>query len=148
MAAKHNNNKKKNNYFTKAIQRYNDPDFIKYKNAKELEFESNIIFRELASGKIDIVEFGCYFVNPDLLNAMIKVSYEKYIFYYYSHQGMQALAQLKGADATISMVQDAHRRSTEAYRILNEGLQHLAATGDPNQVFALANLLFNYRSCF
>lgn len=143
--AKNNNN---NNYFTQNIQKFGK-DFLLYKNAKELEQESNKIFRELARGRVDLEKHGHYFLNQQFLESCIVNAYNKYTYHNISFTGINYFVINQpgaGQDMNIITVLEQHRRSAEAYCIILQTLNTIKSTYDYSYLYGLYDKLKNYRN--
>lgn len=151
MAQKNNNQKKRqNDYFSQNIQQYGE-NFLQYKNARELEIDSIKVFRGLARGSINIDRYGCYFLDPQFLNACIQAAYSKLVYYTVSFNGVNLLkdsifASGNTPDPNIIMVLDNHKKCSEAYNIILSNLYNIKNTGDVNYLVCLANSLSDYRN--
>lgn len=61
-----------NNYFTFMVRKYNDEDFVRFLKPEQIQKSAKErIFREMARGQIDYVEFGKYFVDSKFLENLI-----------------------------------------------------------------------------
>lgn len=151
MAVKNNNQKKKgNDYFTQSIQQYGE-NFLQYKNARDLEMDAIKVFRGLARGNINIDRYGCYFLEPQFLNACVQAAYSKYVYFKISQDGVNLLNDTIYAsgvtpDPNIIMILDHHKKSAEAYNIILAGLNNIRTTNDINYLFCLANSLSDYKN--
>lgn len=151
MAQKNNNQKKKqNDYFSQNIQQYGE-NFLQYKNARDLEMDSIKVFRGLARGNINIDRYGCYFLDPQFLNACIQTAYSKKVYFGISYDGVNyykdaIFASGYTPDPNIIMILDHHKKCLEAYTIIYDNLQNIRNTGDVNYLVCLANSLADYRN--
>lgn len=151
MAQKNNNQKKKqNDYFSQSIQQYGE-NFLQYKNARDLEMDSIKVFRGLARGNINIDRYGCYFLEPQFLNACIQAAYSKLVYFNISFSGVNyykdaIFASGNTPDPNIIMVLDHHKKCSEAYKIILDNLNNIRSTGDINYLVCLANSLSDYRN--
>lgn len=151
MAVKNNNQKKKgNDYFTQSIQQYGE-NFLQYKNARDLEMDAIKVFRGLARGNINIDRYGCYFLEPQFLNACVQAAYSKLTYFKISYDGVNLLkdnifASGRTPDPNIIMILDHHKKSAEAYNIILTGLYNIRNTNDINYLFCLANSLSDYKN--
>lgn len=151
MAVKNNNQKKKgNDYFTQSIQQYGE-NFLQYKNARDLEMDAIKVFRGLARGNINIDRYGCYFLEPQFLNACVQAAYSKWTYFKISYEGVNLLkdnifASGMTPDPNIIMILDHHKKSAEAYNIILAGLNNIRSTGDINYIFCLANNLSDFKN--
>lgn len=146
-----NNNKPKNNYFTNMTQRYNDKDFIKYRSSRELETDAQMIFKQLASSRININEYGRYFLYVNLMDACIKVAKENLMIHYLSMDALNFKIQAMSnagirLDTNLSMIREYHRRKYEAYNIIAYGLEQVKISADPNYLYTLVNNLSGYKN--
>lgn len=142
------NNNNNNNYFSQNIQKYGQ-DFLKYKNARDLEFDALKIFRELARERIDISKYGGYFLNSQFLNSCILAAERKYIHHNISWTGVNAFVLTNPqaqSDINVMSVLNEHKNSTEAYNIILNILNIIRATGDPNHLYSLVNQLKRFRN--
>lgn len=141
-----------NGYFQKQIQQ-NGENFLEFKNARNLENDSNMIFRELASGKFDVHKYGDYILRDDLLNACILSANNKYKLHAVSYNGVNFLIsntimQYGSADPYYYSVLEYHKRKMEAYGTLVTGFNNIRLTKDKAYVYTLSNSLAPYRNDF
>lgn len=142
----------KNGYFQKQIQQ-NGQNFLEFKNARNLENDSMMIFRELAAGKIDIQKYGDYLLDDNLLNACILSATNKYKMHAVSYNGVNLLIgnatlQYGSADPYYFSVLEYHKRRMEAYGMLINGFNNIKMTKDKAYIFTLSNSLSYYRNDF
>lgn len=146
---RNNNNNNNNNYFAKNI-REKGPDFIHYKNARELTNDAPKIFREIARGQIDLMKYGEYFLDPQFLECCLQAAYNKYSFHSISQSGVDMLitANMNQGimiDNTMVAVKESHKRTAEAYCIIWNTLNGLKLNQDLSNLFVLASQLQNYK---
>lgn len=145
-----NNNKKNNNgYFQQNIQKFGE-NFLDYKNAKNLEFEANKIFKDLAKQIINLDKHGHYFLDQQFLYSLLKTAHDKFLYHNVSYTGVQLLVQqtnMRGetVSSNIIFVLEKHRKAAEAYQLIITHLEMLKTSKDLNYVYVLANNLYNYR---
>lgn len=72
--------KQRDNYFKQQIKRLG-PNFLECKTSEELAYDSMRIFRDIASGNIDVNTEAVYLTNPKLLPICTTVAHSK-VFYY------------------------------------------------------------------
>lgn len=145
-----NQRRKPNDYFTMNIQQYGE-NFLEFKNARDLEMESIRIFRGLARGQIDIDKYGHYFLDGQLLSSCIQAAFSKKIYFDISYTGVFKLHESIFAsgdtpDPNILMVLDHHKKSSEAYKIILDGLNNIRATNNVNYLVCLVDSLSAFRN--
>ena len=147
---KKNNNKKGKDYFSQSIERYGGEDFLRFKNAAEIEREAPRIFRDLARGNVNIHKFGYMFLNNQFLSSLIKSANENYEFYNISYQGVNTLMYHiinngMVIDNKITNTLNQHKVKCEAYSVILRYLNALQSSQDLNYLPLLVNALSQYK---
>lgn len=143
------NNNNNNNYFAKNI-RERGKDFLCYKNARELYNDSRKVFREIAKGQIDLLQYGEYFLDQQFLECCIQSSYTEFAKSSISMQGVellisQAFNNGQPVDQLTIAVKEDHKRKAEAYCIIYQVMMGIKATHDLNNLFVLPSKLKDYK---
>lgn len=142
--SKHN----QNNYFERNIKQ-SGPNFIQLKNARDLQFEALIMFKDLVRGKIDVREYEEYFRDPQFLESCLFKAMEKHTFHYISMSGVSMLLhnqnpQLQN-DPQVLAVLDFHQKASAGFKLLYDGLDAFKTTGQIELLLPIAGQLRNYR---
>lgn len=142
-----NNN---NNFFSQNIRERGE-DFINFMNAKDIQYSSVKVFRELSRGKIDLVEYGQYFLDKRFLDGCLIEAHNKYRFYSISYNGVVQLINAisysgQQVDTEVVAVAEDHKKSMEAYGFIIEGLNAVMTTGDPMNLLRTVSVLTKYRN--
>lgn len=140
-----------NSYFTRQYNVYGE-NFTNFKNARDIEFESNKIFRDLANGLIDLEKHGKAFEDPEFVGVLVNIAYHKLIYHDATRIGLEqyiSLAQVNGIilDNYIYQVHSDHIRSTEAYSMLYSALLNIQLNHDYMAVLpSLMPMLNGYKN--
>lgn len=147
MAGPNNKGKNQNNYFTQQIKQ-NGENFINLKDARQLKQDSLRIFRDIAKGKIDPEKEGQLLLNPELIEAAILASEEKYLFHQVSRDGVSLLIFTNNNNVSdeVRAVHDFHSKATEGYKLILDCFYNLKYTGNVNHLYAATNLLRKFRN--
>lgn len=137
-------NNKQNNYFERNIKQLG-PNFIQFKNARDLQFESLIMFKDLVRGKIDVREYEEYFRDPQFLESCIFKANEKFGFHYISFAGVSCLVQQGHNDNQTLATLDYHQKASAGFKLLYDGLTAFKTTGQIEILLPIAGQLRHYR---
>lgn len=142
-----NKSKKQNNYFTQQIKQ-NGENFINLKDARQLKQDCIRIFRDIAKGKIDPEQEGQFMLVPELLEAAILASEEKYLFHQISRDGISVLIFTNNNNVSddVRAVHDFHAKATEGYKLILDCFYNLKYTSNINHLYAATNLLRSFRN--
>lgn len=137
-------------FFSQSKKQYGD-DFLRYMNARDLQFKAPLIFRQMAKGQINVVENGHYFLDPTFLEACIIAANSKCTFHSISRDGVDLLIRTvmaNNAQITNEMnaVLDFHVRAAEAYSEILNALNNINNTMNTDCLLPLVNKLSNYRN--
>lgn len=138
----HNNNN--NNYFTQNIKELGE-NFLRHKTPRDLEFDANRIFRDLAKAKIQIEKFGGYFLDDTLSMCLMKVANEKYIYYNVIWSGVNMLLQAQPSNGEVLSVFQKVSRSREAYLTILSCLDAVKKSQDFHYLYGLVSQLNQFR---
>ena len=136
-----------NNYFSQNIKEYGE-DFLKFKNPRTLEIESNKIFRDLAKNSVQINKYGNYFLDKDFIMILIKQANKKYIYYNVCYNGIYTMAHLQpqvAQDKDVLGTLESINRSRSAYEILINCFIAIQNTGDYKNLYSLSSQLNQFR---
>lgn len=106
---------KRKNYFSDNIQR-NGENFLQQYDAKKLRNDSPRIIKDIAFGNIDFDEYGIYFSDPQLINALIDVVYTKLVIHRTSYNALEYMSR-EMSNSDIESIKRYHRRQVEAYQL-------------------------------
>lgn len=135
-----------NNFFTKAIQRYGE-DFINKIHSMEMKNATSQIFRELAKGRIDIQKHGHYFLDTQFLEICLSEAIEKLNYHAINYQATNWYINNFRVNSKVYLdVLEQNRKYCNAYNLIVTHFTNLKMTGDIGHIFALANLLRNFRN--
>lgn len=153
--AKGNNNKPKSNYFAQEIQKKGE-NFLEGKTSKDMQWDAQRVFRDLARGNVNIDQYYIYFLEVQFLDNCIKFAYDKMTEHNYCFMGTnllftqlgctnQMMCQPQQMNELLAVV-NKHKRSYEAYSMIFTSLNNLKLCGDPAILKVLSNNLKNYRN--
>lgn len=157
MAKKHGgvkggrNDGRRNNYFQQEIQKAGNKNFLDTKNARNFEFDSTRIFRDLARGNIDVLYYAEYFKDPNLLEALILNSNKLAVKNNIEYSGVIALINYNKYnriffdEGLFAAVADEHKQAMEAYTIICNHMMQFKQTHDPNVLLPMVQHLQRYR---
>jgi hypothetical protein len=146
MAYQQNNKRQQNNYFTNSIKQGGE-NFLDFKNSNDMKRDAIRMFRDLARGKINIAAHGHYLLNNQFLESCIAACQDKLEYHGISYKGISYMVSGTGEQsAPVMAVLDFHRRASEAYTIIMNGLLAIKATGDANHLVTIVSNLNNYRN--
>lgn len=135
------------NYFKNNIERFGD-EFLAYKNSTDLKREAPIIFRQIASKKIDLESYGHFFLEKQFLQSCIDVAIEKIRFHGASADGLRFLISASTSnglyyDPYCDEVLRKHINTCNAYNIVYGYLNQLKMSQDLNYLYAMADTLIS-----
>ena len=139
------NKKQRPNYFSQNIQRFGE-NFLRQKNANELEMDSIRIFRDIARGNIDPEADGKYFLEPQFLESCISGASLKLNLFTTNYNGVLMLVNSGVSDQMTISILEYNKRCMEAYTIIYNHLNNIKVTGDTNYLVTMSNNLRNYRN--
>ncbi len=140
-----------NSYFEKQYNAYGE-NFTNFKTSRDIEFESNKIFRDLANGLIDLEKHGKAFEDPEFVGVLREVAYRKMIYHQATKIGLETYIssmQYQGiqVDNYLYQVCGDHARSLEAYTLLFQAFSNIQLNHDYMAVLpVLMPLLNQYRT--
>lgn len=145
-----NNNQKQNNFFTQSIKDKGE-NFLDFMTAKDLQFSALKIFRELARGRIDVKEYGDFFLEPPLLEALFIEGEKKYKFYSITYNSVLysmnvVVAAGQCPDQDVVAVSEDLKRSLDAYGIIMNTLIALKTNGNASILYGAINALRYYKN--
>lgn len=148
--SKINNNRSGRDFFSQSKKQYGE-EFLKYMNARELQFKSAQIFRQMAKGQVDVVENGKYFLEPQFLEACLITANSKYTLHSISRDGVSLLvntlvSQGVKVSPDINSVLDFHTRATEAYLEILNTMNIINNSGNTDCLIPMIQKLSNYRN--
>ena len=137
-------------FFSQAKKQYGE-DFLRYINARDLQFKAPLIFRQMSKGQINVVENGHYFLDPVFLEACMIAANSKLSLHSISRDGVDLLARnLINSNMQISndvnAVLDFHTRASEAYGEILNALNSINNTMNTDCLLPLVSKLNNYRN--
>ena len=139
------NKKQRPNYFTQNVQRFGD-NFLRQKNANELEMDSIRVFIDIARGNSDVENDGKYFLEPQFLESCISGASLKLNMFTTNYNGVLMLVNSGVNDTMTVSILEYNKRCMEAYTIIYNHLNNIKVTGDINYLATMANNLRNYRN--
>jgi hypothetical protein len=115
--------------------------------------DAKAICKDIASGNIDIKTEHAYFLQPELIDALIKFTSSKLYYYSVLHYSVDKVytetVQLNGGgaiDPTVQVIIAQLAKSKEAYRMLNEAFIAIKTTGNSESwITCLVNNLYQGR---
>lgn len=133
------------NYFKNNIERMGE-EFLSFKNSSDFKREAPIIFRQIATKKIDLESYGHFFLEKQFLQSCIDSAIEKARFHGASADGLQALISMsisRGVyyDPYYDEVLRQHINTSNAYNTVYSFLINLKNTQDLNYLYAMADTL-------
>lgn len=145
-----NSNKGGRDFFSQSKKQYGE-DFLKYMNARDLQFKSAQIFRQMSKGQVDVIENGKYFLEPQLLEACLVTANSKYMLHSISRDGVNMLVnnlvnQGVKVSTDINSVLDFHIRAAEAYSAILNAMNIINNMGTTDCLIPLVQKLSNYRN--
>lgn len=140
---KRNLKRMQNGYFEKQYNAYGE-NFTNFKTSRDIEFESNKIFRDLANGLIDYEKHGKAFEDNEFVEVLRNVAYKKMLYHDATCTGLNTYityCQYNGIqlDNYIYTVCGEHMQSLEAYRLLFQAFSNILISHD--YVAELARLM-------
>ena len=139
-----------NNFFEQSKKQFGE-QFLNFIDIRTLTLKSAQIFRQLARGQINIEEEGQYFLNQNLLEAMINSANAKYELHYISANGLQ-YQQLDMANKGIEIdskclaIMEYHKKCAQGYQLILNTMINIRNTRDTSCLYYLVNSLSNYRN--
>lgn len=130
---------KRKNYFSDNIQR-NGENFLQQFDAKKLRNDARRIVMDIAFGNIDFDEYGIYFSDPQLINALIDVVYTKLVIHSTSFNGLDFMSK-SVSSSDIENIKRYHRRLAEAYQLFYDYFTSIKASGYSGESIALLKVL-------
>lgn len=118
---------KRKNYFSDNIQRFGD-NFLQQYDAKKLRNDSPRIIKDIAFGNIDFDEYGIYFSDPQLINALIDVVYTKLTIHRVSYNALEYMSR-DMSNSDIESIKRYHRRLVEAYQLFYDYFKGIEMSG-------------------
>lgn len=106
---------KRKNYFSENVQR-NGENFLQQFDAKKLRNDSRRIIMDIAFGNIDFDDYGIYFSDPQLINALIDVVYTKLTIHRTSYNALDYMSR-EVTSSDIENIKRYHRRLVEVYQL-------------------------------
>lgn len=142
-AEKRSEQRMKNSYFTQQYDAYGE-NFSNFKNPQDIRRESFKIFRALADAAIDLEKHTKCFQDPEFVNTLRDVAYEKMVTHYSTQLGLERIINERVWNN--QFVEDfmyqnytAHQRSAEAYTLLYQAFSNIQITG--NYIGVLTTLM-------
>lgn len=130
---------KRKNYFSDNIQR-NGENFLQQFDAKKLRNDARRIIMDIAFGNIDFDEYGIYFSDPQLINALIDVVYTKLVIHGTSFNGLDYMSK-NITSPDVENIKRYHRRLMEAYQLFYDYFNTIKSSGYSGQSIALLKVL-------
>lgn len=133
--------KKRNNYFSDNIKNYGE-NFLQSFDAKKLRSDARRIISDIAFGNIDFDEYGIYFSDPVLINALIDVAHTKLVIHGTSYNALE-FSSHTATNSDMEMVKRYHRRLTEAYSLFYDYFVKIKSSGYSGESIANLKALSN-----
>ena len=118
---------KRKNYFSDNIQRFGE-NFLQQFDAKKLRNDARRIIMDIAFGNIDFDEYGIYFSDPQLINALIDIVYTKLVIHSTSFAGLDYMSK-NVTSSDIENIKRYHRRLIEAYQLFYDYFTRIKSSG-------------------
>lgn len=139
-----------NNFFDQSKKQFGE-NFLNFMDSRTLQLKSAQIFRQLSRGQINVEDNAQYFLNPQLMEAMLLSSKNKYDLFSISANGLQYqqidLAN-KGVelDSKCLAVMEYNKTCAQAYQLIYNTLMTINNTRDTSSLYYLVNALSQYRN--
>ena len=135
------NKKQKNCYFSNNINRSGE-NFLESKNSRDLYFDAPNIFRQLASGRIDLERYGHFFLDVPFLTGCIETARQKALYHQVSYNGIYFMCcNMPVVSNDYMKVLESHRNSYMAYNLIHYYLSCIQSTGCINYLYMLKDQL-------
>lgn len=143
------NNKRKENYFSRAIRDFG-PNFVdEAKTAEMLSIEAPRIIRDMVLGKVQYEDYISYIVHPKMIAALIGYCNRKLQYYSIcAEMGNTALSiwSANGIMITqeMSSVNEINHALSYSYSLLVQTLQYVDQIPDPQQLMIMTSKIHDY----
>lgn len=143
------NNKRKENYFSRAIRDYG-PNFIdEVKTAENLSIEAPRIIRDMVLGKVQYEDYVGYIAHPKMQAALLGYCNRKLQFHGISAEMCTLAINSYAANGMVispemQNVVQTHQSLFYCYSIMVQTLQYINQMPDPQQLIIMTSKIHDY----